>query len=142
MAKVDLLTQKLRSWHEFVNALNVIANVGCVFSTNKRHSFVSSSDGSASGRSCCLFTDVPKGHLPVYVGNARSRFIIPTTYLNHPLFRALLQKAEEEFGFDHPMGLTIPCDEIVFEHLTSLLVKEDPSLKDLNLDDIIYFYQN
>eukprot|EP01018_Ginkgo_biloba_P020007 Gb_02942 [translate_table: standard] len=61
--------------------------------------------------SCGLPTDVPKGHIPVYVGSERSRFIIPTTYLNHPLFRALLQKAEDEFGFDHQLGLTIPYEQ-------------------------------
>ncbi|CAI0376964.1 unnamed protein product [Linum tenue] len=56
--------------------------------------------------------NVPKGHVAVYVGEEgyRKRFIIPVTYLNHPLFQILLNRAEEEFGFDHPMGgLTIPC---------------------------------
>eukprot|EP01018_Ginkgo_biloba_P020008 Gb_02943 [translate_table: standard] len=86
---------------------------------------------------CGLPTDVPKGHIPVYVGNERSRFIIPTTYLNHPLFRALLQKAEEEFGFDHQLGLTIPCDENVFEYLTSLLGKKDTALTNLKLKELI-----
>ncbi|CAN0910065.1 Auxin-induced protein X10A [Linum grandiflorum] len=60
-------------------------------------------------------SNVPKGHIAVYVGEGyrdckRKRFIIPVTYLNHPLFQVLLDRAEEEFGFDHPMGgLTIPC---------------------------------
>lgn len=66
-------------------------------------------------------SDVPKGHLPVYVGTDRSRFIIPATHLNHPLFRQLLEKIEEEFGFDHEMGLFIPCEESAFECLISLL---------------------
>ena len=66
-------------------------------------------------------TDVPKGHCAVYVGSERSRFIIPTIYLNDTLFQALLEKAEEEYGFEHHMGLTIPCDEADFQYLTSLL---------------------
>jgi SAUR family protein len=65
--------------------------------------------------------DVPKGHCAVYVGSERSRFIIPTTYLNHSVFRALLEKAEEEYGFEYQMGLTIPCEEIVFRHLTTFI---------------------
>ena len=59
-----------------------------------------------------------------YVGSERSRFIIPTVYLNHSLFQALLEMAEEEYGFHHHMGLTIPCEEADFQYLTSLLGKK------------------
>ncbi|MFQ6630320.1 hypothetical protein Gotur_007564 [Gossypium turneri] len=46
---------------------------------------------------------VPEGHIAVYVGEtSMSRFMIPISYLNHPLFEGLLHLAEEEFGFDHP----------------------------------------
>lgn len=65
--------------------------------------------------------DVPKGHFVVYVGENRSRYIIPITFLTRPEFQSLLQQAEEEFGFDHDMGLTIPCEEQVFQSLTSML---------------------
>ncbi|KAL1215711.1 Auxin-responsive protein SAUR50 [Cardamine amara subsp. amara] len=69
----------------------------------------------------CLPLDVPKGHFPVYVGENRSRYIVPISFLTHPEFQSLLQRAEEEFGFDHDMGLTIPCDEVVFQSLTSMI---------------------
>ncbi|CAI9116902.1 OLC1v1018190C1 [Oldenlandia corymbosa var. corymbosa] len=65
--------------------------------------------------------DVPKGHFAVYVGENRTRYIVPISFLNRPEFLSLLQRAEEEFGFDHEMGLTLPCDEEVFESLTSML---------------------
>ncbi|KAJ8767563.1 hypothetical protein K2173_017907 [Erythroxylum novogranatense] len=67
--------------------------------------------------------NVPKGHIAVYVGEGyKKRFIIPISYLNHPLFQLLLNLAEEEFGFDHPMGgLTLPCTEEYFVSLTSAL---------------------
>ncbi|KAF5205527.1 Auxin-responsive protein saur50 [Thalictrum thalictroides] len=65
--------------------------------------------------------DVPKGHFVVYVGEKRSRFIIPISFLTHPEFQSLLRRAEEEFGFDHDMGLTLPCEEVVFRSLTSML---------------------
>ncbi|XP_004512127.1 protein SMALL AUXIN UP-REGULATED RNA 12 [Cicer arietinum] len=65
--------------------------------------------------------DVPKGHFAVYVGENRTRYIIPISWLAHPQFQSLLQRAEEEFGFNHDMGLTIPCDEVVFESLISLM---------------------
>ncbi|KAJ7957853.1 Auxin-induced protein [Quillaja saponaria] len=65
--------------------------------------------------------DVPKGHFVVYVGENRSRYIVPISLLTRPEFQTLLQQAEEEFGFDHDMGLTIPCEEVVFQSLTSVL---------------------
>ncbi|CAM8980129.1 unnamed protein product [Rhodiola kirilowii] len=68
-----------------------------------------------------LPVDVPKGHFAVYVGENRTRYIVPISFLTRPEFRILLQLAEEEFGFDHDMGLTIPCHEDVFESLTSML---------------------
>ncbi|XVE93770.1 hypothetical protein REPUB_Repub01dG0223300 [Reevesia pubescens] len=67
--------------------------------------------------------DVPKGHIAVYVGEIqKTRFVVPISYLNHPSFLDLLNQAEEEFGFDHPMGgLTISCDKVAFIDLTSRL---------------------
>ncbi|XP_049405193.1 auxin-responsive protein SAUR21-like [Solanum stenotomum] len=68
-------------------------------------------------------SDVPKGYFAVYVGETeKKRYVIPIAYLNHTSFQELLQKAEEEFGFQHPMGaLTIPCNEDAFFHVTSRL---------------------
>ncbi|KAG7539781.1 Small auxin-up RNA [Arabidopsis thaliana x Arabidopsis arenosa] len=65
--------------------------------------------------------DVPKGYLAVYVGEQKmKRFVVPVSYLNQPSFQDLLRKAEEKFGFDHPMGgLTIPCSEEIFIELAS-----------------------
>ncbi|ONH90868.1 hypothetical protein PRUPE_8G079000 [Prunus persica] len=65
--------------------------------------------------------DVPKGYFAVYVGESqKKRFVIPVSYLNHPSFQDLLSQAEEEFGYDHPMGgITIPCNEDTFLDLTS-----------------------
>ncbi|MFS7995090.1 putative small auxin-up RNA [Helianthus anomalus] len=67
--------------------------------------------------------DVPKGHLAVYVGEEKKRrFVVPISYLEQPLFQNLLHESEEEFGFDHPMGgLTLTCQEDVFNKLTSIL---------------------
>ncbi|RAL47375.1 unnamed protein product [Cuscuta campestris] len=66
--------------------------------------------------------DVPKGHFAVYVGEKRSRHIVPISFLSRPEFQTLLRQAEEEFGFDYDTGgLTIPCDEPFFQSLTSSL---------------------
>ncbi|CAN4107421.1 unnamed protein product [Withania somnifera] len=69
--------------------------------------------------------DVPKGHFAVYVGEKHmKRFVIPISFLSEPLFQDLLSQAEEEFGFDHPMGgVTIPCSEDLFIGVTPRLRK-------------------
>ncbi|CAK9315953.1 unnamed protein product [Citrullus colocynthis] len=63
---------------------------------------------------------VPKGFFTIYVGEVqKKRFVIPLSYLNQPTFQDLLSRAEEEFGYDHPMGgITIPCSEELFLDLT------------------------
>jgi SAUR family protein len=66
--------------------------------------------------------DVPKGYLAVYVGEKMKRFVIPISYLKQTSFQELLSQAEEQFGYDHPMGgLTIPCGEDLFLDITSRL---------------------
>ncbi|KAL9270733.1 Auxin-responsive protein SAUR21-like protein [Drosera capensis] len=46
-----------------------------------------------------------KGHANVYVGvmSQRKSFVVPISYLEYPSFKKLLELAEEEFGFDHPI---------------------------------------
>ncbi|KAF2596984.1 hypothetical protein F2Q68_00011303, partial [Brassica cretica] len=63
----------------------------------------------------------PKGFLAVYLGESqKKRYVVPISYLSQPSFQALLNKSEEEFGYDHPMsGLTIPCPEESFISATS-----------------------
>ena len=79
--------------------------------------------------SCCQSPepphDVPKGYLAVYVGPELRRFIIPTSYLSHSLFKVLLEKTAEEFGFDHTGALTIPCEIETFKFLLNCMEKEN-----------------
>ncbi|KAH7298795.1 hypothetical protein KP509_25G059500 [Ceratopteris richardii] len=74
----------------------------------------STNGGSSSAR-------VPPGHLAVYVGQERERFVIKTSLLAHPLFRALLKKTEEEIGFHYEGGLSIPCEVAAFRRLLALM---------------------
>ncbi|KAH1137949.1 hypothetical protein AAZX31_U034500 [Glycine max] len=51
--------------------------------------------------------DSPKGYLVVYVREKIKQVVIPSS---------------EEFGYDHHKGgLTIPCSDDVFQHITSCL---------------------
>ncbi|CAM8958112.1 unnamed protein product [Rhodiola kirilowii] len=56
--------------------------------------------------------EVKKGHFSVLAidegGNAK-RYVLPLCYLQNPSFLRLLEKASEEFGFEHEGALCIPC---------------------------------
>ncbi|VAI32543.1 unnamed protein product [Triticum turgidum subsp. durum] len=77
--------------------------------------------------------DVPRGYCPVYVGPEQRRFVIPTSYLGHPVFRLLLEKAEEEFGFRHEGALAIPCETEAFKYILQCVERHD---KGLAADDV------
>ncbi|KAK9690962.1 hypothetical protein RND81_09G166600 [Saponaria officinalis] len=71
-----------------------------------------------------VISKVPKGYIPVYVGDKadKQRYMVPLSYLRDPRFQGLLHRVEEEFGFNHSMGgLTLRCTEETFFHLTSQL---------------------
>lgn len=77
-----------------------------------------------SGHVWKKIVDVPRGHFAVYVGDKDDeymrRFVVPISYLKQPMFQALLSLAEEEFGFEHPMGnIVIPCPIRYFVTLIS-----------------------
>ncbi|XP_015942616.1 uncharacterized protein LOC107467907 [Arachis duranensis] len=76
--------------------------------------FLFQNDEESLSSSCSYVPkDVPKGHLVVYVGEDCKRFVIKVGTLNNPLIKALLDHAEDVFGFDNNM-LRIPCNETIF----------------------------
>ncbi|KAM7464773.1 hypothetical protein LguiA_032894 [Lonicera macranthoides] len=56
----------------------------------------------------------PEGCFSVYVGEEKQRFVIKTEYVNHPLFKLLLEEAESEYGYSSEGPLVLPCDVQVF----------------------------
>jgi SAUR family protein len=103
--------KKLESFFVYINL---------IFSTHTRMGF--RFPGILRRTSSSKGVDVPKGYLAVYVGEEMKRFVIPISYLNQPSFQDLLNQAEEQFEYDHPMGgLTIPCREDIFLDINSRL---------------------
>lgn len=76
-------------------------------------------------------SDVPPGHLAVSVGlgSNTTRYVLPTSYLNHPMFLKLLTYREEVCGFSSMHGpLQIPCRLSFFEEIiTHIQTNTQPS---------------
>ncbi|KAI8028307.1 putative alkaline/neutral invertase D [Camellia lanceoleosa] len=73
-----------------------------------------------------------KGHFVVYVGDHRGgdddqdvmkRFEVPTSYLKNPIFKQLLEKAAEEYGFHSEKGIVLPCSESSFQQHLDFIAK-------------------
>eukprot|EP01018_Ginkgo_biloba_P027682 Gb_29890 [translate_table: standard] len=135
--KFNRIRQIMKRWHSTL-ALTYRTEsptVGCSLSPRFKQRSFSSCDSDEQWSTSP--SDVREGYLAVYVGKQRKRFIIPTTYLTLPVFRTLLEKAEEEFGFDHKGGLTIPCEVSIFKHVLRVLEKKDPVCQRLSLEELL-----
>ncbi|CAH8264895.1 unnamed protein product [Arabidopsis lyrata] len=67
-------------------------------------------------------TKTPTGTFAVYVGEERVRRVVPTSYLNHPLFRMLLEKSHDEFlCFGQKVMLVVPCSLSVFQDVVNAI---------------------
>ncbi|KAG9140852.1 hypothetical protein Leryth_010404 [Lithospermum erythrorhizon] len=79
----------------------------------------------------------PPGSLAVYVGQERLRFVIPTRFLNLPIFLELLNQAEEEFGYQISGGLVLPCEVGFFRGVLMLLDKDERRYGGKSLDEFL-----
>ncbi|KAK1606885.1 hypothetical protein QYE76_030558 [Lolium multiflorum] len=69
----------------------------------------------------------PQGCVTVRVGadgEEQRRFAVPLGHLSHPLFAALLEEAEREYGFRHQGAIAIPCRVDRFVHVEQLIDRD------------------
>ena len=45
--------------------------------------------------------------------------MVPTRYLSHPLFKIMLEKAYDEFGFEQSNGLVVPFSVTTFQEVVN-----------------------
>ncbi|RCV12410.1 hypothetical protein SEVIR_2G278000v4 [Setaria viridis] len=64
------------------------------------------------------------GCFTVCVGAGRQRFVVRTECVNHRLFRALLEEAEEAFGYAAAGPLALPCDADAFVRVLEQIEEE------------------
>ncbi|XP_042051737.1 indole-3-acetic acid-induced protein ARG7-like [Salvia splendens] len=127
MAAANMITQIVR--------LRQVVQRWKTKSLSRRSPSSSSSDSDESGGSPKCRT--PSGSLAVYIGPERIRFVIPTRFLNFPVFVALLDQAEEEFGFQTAGGLVLLCEPGFFSQILRLLDDDEERFRGLSLDDFI-----
>ncbi|GLT38839.1 hypothetical protein SLA2020_130600 [Shorea laevis] len=65
-------------------------------------------------------------------GAGELKFVIKTEYVNHPLFKVLLEEAETEYGFNSRGPLVLPCNvdsfcKVMLAIDDSGTVKDSPS---------------
>jgi len=63
----------------------------------------------------------PTGFFALYVGEEHQRHVVPTSYLSHPLFKMLLEKSYNEFGFQQRNGLVVPCSVSTFQEVVNAI---------------------
>ncbi|KAG8376741.1 hypothetical protein BUALT_Bualt09G0095300 [Buddleja alternifolia] len=103
-----MLGKKLGSMKKLAKKVKSISNVNSEPSSDHYEGLLvrDSEEGST-----------PTGMFAVYVGEDRQRFVVPTSYLSHPLFKIMLEKAYNEFGFDQRNGLVLPCSVVAFQEV-------------------------
>ena len=65
-----------------------------------------------------------KDHFAVYT-RERKWFVVPLYYFYHPIFRVLVEMAEE-FGTENHGPLQVPCEEELMDYILSL-IRKNPS---------------
>nr|XP_009777629.1 PREDICTED: auxin-induced protein X15-like [Nicotiana sylvestris] len=71
-----------------------------------------------------------KGQFVVYTKEGK-RFVVPLYYLNHPIFKVLLEMAEEEYGSTVNGPLRVPCENELMEYILCLLrTKPDAEIEE------------
>lgn len=69
----------------------------------------------------------PKGFVTVRVGlegEEKERFVVPVEHFKHPLFMAMLEEAEKEFGFEQRGAIVIPCPVDHFNQMEAIIDQE------------------
>ncbi|XP_021975655.2 auxin-responsive protein SAUR50-like [Helianthus annuus] len=80
--------------------------------------------------------DVKEGHFAVIAVDEyeERRFVVPVSYLKWDLFVKLLERAAEEYGFEHEGAVVIPCRP---SELERILAQQEAQEKMLSCSCII-----
>ncbi|KAJ0233277.1 hypothetical protein HA466_0284810 [Hirschfeldia incana] len=77
---------------------------------------------------------IKKKCFTVYVGPTKQRIVVKTKLLNHPLFKNLLEAAENEYGYRRDGPIVLPCEVDFFFNVLAD-IKSDVHGDDYDEDD-------
>lgn len=82
-----------------------------------------------AGHETLVPEDVKEGHFAVIAADddEERRFVVPLAYLGRPSFQRLLERAAEEYGFNHEGALVVPCRP---SELECMLAQREPGSGD------------
>ncbi|GLJ36119.1 hypothetical protein SUGI_0724580 [Cryptomeria japonica] len=125
--KITMIVKTWRRIHRWTKPMNGCCLGGTTKSWHSLNAYSNKDDWDDDKSSSNAVT--PRGHVAVYVGEDRQRFVIKTEYINHPLFRELLEEAEKEYGYHNEGPLLLPCQVVLFHRIlwTLRAVKCDSS---------------
>ncbi|XP_062002082.1 auxin-responsive protein SAUR72-like [Rosa rugosa] len=67
----------------------------------------------------------PAGCFTVYVGPEKQRFVVRMEFLNHPLFKMLLEDAALEYGYKSDGPILLPCHVNLFCNVMAEMESND-----------------
>lgn len=102
------------SFKKLAKKVKVIGKLGDSESPQQEYLLRDFEDASSGNLST-----TPTGFFAVYVGEERERFVVPTRFLSHPLFKMLLEKSYNEFGFEQRNKLVVPCSVSTFQEVVN-----------------------
>lgn len=128
--KTSRLLQVVRKWRAYTARRRKSRIMTCALSLSRCGALYFQETEDEEGDDIMMLPSskqptTPRGYLAVYVGSESRRFLVKAESLNHPLFNILLNKAQEEFGFDQKGPLNIPCDTALFEHILKKVEHND-----------------
>ncbi|XP_058068411.1 protein SMALL AUXIN UP-REGULATED RNA 12-like [Magnolia sinica] len=128
--------KKVEKIRQIVHLKQVMKRWKSISLGRRRPAFSDSDSASDSDSLPTRPRRIPSGYLAVYVGAERRRFVIPTRFLNLPIFVSLLKKAEEEFGFQTCGGLVFPCEVGFFKGVLKILEKDEQRFRGVELEEV------
>ncbi|CAL1413885.1 unnamed protein product [Linum trigynum] len=128
MARSGSKLYKLRSVLKKLNSFNTKLSRG---GSSIAASATTADDSNSSSYSSSYSVDSAGDLQPVYVGKSRRRYLLSPDIVDHPLFRELAERSDDN-------DIRVGCEVVMFEHLLWMLENADPLPE--SVDELADFY--